>query len=98
MSTLSVLSALFAIPAAVLWFMSARVETPEHFNVHVVGPDSPMGLPLGGNPMGGVYVGQAYSRELVALAEALSKQSRLSAYAAGCAGVSALLQAVTALL
>ena len=45
--------------------------------------------------MGGTYVGNAYSNDLVALANALRRQSKFSAWAAGCAGVSAILQAAS---
>lgn len=92
MSTLTFLSAIFAIAAAALWFASAVIKTPERFAIHVVAPNSTMGQPLGGNPLGGTYVGQAQSGDLVNLAHALRRQSRLSAWAASCAGVSAVLQ------
>lgn len=94
MSNLQILSALAAIPAALLWFLSAVVKTPQSFSVHVVRPDSP---PLGGNPLSGEYVGQAYSNDLVNLANALRRQSRLSGWAALCASISAILQAVSIL-
>jgi hypothetical protein len=89
MSILSLLSAIFAIAAAALWFLSAVIKTPEHFAIHVVnlGGSKPIG------PIGGGYVDQAQSSDLIDLANALRKQSRLSAWAASCAGVSALLQA-----
>ncbi len=92
---LTILSALFAIAAAALWFVSAVVKTPGRFSIHVVRPNGTMGQPLGGNPMGGTYVGQAYSSDLVELARALRRQSKFSAWAAGCAGISALLQAAS---
>jgi len=92
---LTILSALFAITAAALWFVSAVVKTPDRFAIHVVRPNGPMGRPLGGNPIGGTYVGQAHSSDLVALASALRRQSKFSAWAAGCAGISALLQAAS---
>ena len=95
---LTILSAIFAIAAALLWFISAVVKTPESFSIHVVRPDSFMGEPLGGNPLGGTYVGHAYSSDLVALANALRRQSKFSAWAAGCAGVSAILQAASLLV
>ena len=89
MSALTILSVLFAIAAATLWFVSAIVKTPTSFAIHVVRPQQQL---LGGNPMGGTYVGQAYSEDLVSLANALKRQSRFSALAAFCAGISALLQ------
>ena len=86
------LSALFAIAAAVLWFVSAVVKTPTSFAIHVVRPDQqPMG-----NPMGAIYVGQAYSEDLVSLANALKRQSKFSAWAAICAGISATCAGISA--
>ena len=93
-AVLAVVSALFAIVAAVLWFFSAVVKTPKSFSINVIRPDS-MGLPFGGNPLGGTYVGQAYSEDLIALANALRRQSRFSAWAAFCAGVSAIFQTLS---
>jgi len=87
------LSALAALVAAVLWLGSAVVKTPENFSIHVARADGRMGEPLGGHPLGGTYVGHGYSSDLIALANALRKQSRLSGYAAISAGVSAVLQA-----
>ena len=92
MSVLSCVAAVLAVLAAVLWFMSAVVKTPDSFSVHVVRPRE---APLGGNPMGGTYIGEAYSQDFTNLADALRRQSRLSAYAAICAGTSALLQGVS---
>jgi hypothetical protein len=89
MSVLTILSALFAIAAAVLWIFSAVVKTPTNFAIHVVRPIQP---PMGVNPLEGTYVGQAYSRDLISLANALKRQSKFSAWAAICAGISALLQ------
>ena len=89
MTAITILSALFAIAAAVLWFVSAVVKSPTTFKIHVVNPQQ---QPLGGNPVGGTYVGQAYSEDLVSLADSLKRQSKFSARAAICAGVSALLQ------
>lgn len=90
---LNVASALSAIVAAVFWFLSARVEVPSSFSVHVSKPDGLMGEPLGGNPLGGQHIGHAHSRDFETLAEGLQKQNRLSAWAAVSAGVAALLQA-----
>ena len=94
MNLLQFLSAVTAIAAAVLWFLSAIVKTPQRFFIHVVRADSPFGVPLGGNPIGATYVGEAHSEDLVNLATALRRQSRLSAYAALSAGISAAFQAV----
>lgn len=76
--TLNGLSALFAVAAAVLWFCSAKVSTPEKFAIHVT-------------EFGGSY-GFGYSPELIVLAGALVKQSKLSAHAATCAAVAACVQ------
>ena len=91
MSVITILSALFAIAAAILWFVSAIVKTPTSFAIHVVRPH----LPPMGDPLGATYVGQAYSEDLISLANALKRQSKFSAWAAICAGISAFLQAVS---
>jgi hypothetical protein len=87
-------SIVFALAAAVLWFLSAVVKTPDSYSVHVVRPRSGLDQPLGGDPIGGAYIGQAYSNDFVSLANALRRQSKLSAWAAVCAGVSAAPQAL----
>ena len=69
-----------------------EAKTPDSFSVHVVRPRE---APLGGNPMGGTYIGEAYSQDFTNLADALRRQSRLRADAAICAGTSALLQGVS---
>lgn len=92
------LTALMAIIASVLWFCSVKIKTPKTFSIHVVKADGFFGEPLGGNPLGGQYVGNAYSDDLINLANALKKQSKLSAYAAICAGISAISQAVSVIL
>jgi hypothetical protein len=94
MAWLNGASVLFAVAAAALWLWSARVKTPNGFSVHVVRSDSTMGQPMGGNPLGGTYIGQAYSNDFAGLAHALRRQSKLSALAAICAGISAALQAL----
>lgn len=91
---LTILSAVFAIAAAALWFVSAVVKTPDSFNIYVVGPHGPK--PLG--PISGTYLGQGQSPDLIELASALRRQSKFSSLAAGCAGISALLQTATFLV
>lgn len=86
--TLTYCSIAFVAAAAVLWFLSARVKTPDGFAVHIVLPE--MG-PAGG-AVGGTYVGHAYSNDFQALASALRRQSVLSAWAASAAAVSVALQ------
>lgn len=83
-------SFLLAVAAAVLWLYSARVKTPDTFTITVSAAG--MGPPLGGDPVGGAFVGVGHSPELVTLANALRWQSSLSAWAARCAGISALCQ------
>jgi hypothetical protein len=97
MRFLNILSALFAIVAAGLWLMSARVKTPDYFSVHVSRSDG-FGQPLGGPPMFGEHIGQAHSQDFVVLADALKKQSRLSAWAASSAAGAAALQAIALML
>lgn len=92
MNTLNCLSALCAIVAAVLWFKSAIISLPNQFNIYVVKPNE---LPMGGNPLGGVYMGNAYSEDIENLRVALVRQSSLSAKAAIFAGLSAVMQAGT---
>jgi hypothetical protein len=91
---LDILTAVFAIIAAVLWLKSAKIKTPENFSIYVVKPNQ---TPLGGNPMGGTYLGNAYSQDLTELAIALKKQSKLSANAASFAALSAMIQALSIL-
>ena len=93
MNWLNIITALFALAAAILWFLSAKVKTPNSFSIHVVKPNGQE--PLGGNPIGGTYQGHGYSSELTKLAESLSKQSKLSALAAIFAGLSAITQTIS---
>lgn len=94
---LTIISAVFAAAAAVLWWRSATIRTPATFRIGLDRPDpsffQPDGPPLGIGP-----VASASSEELQTLGHALRQQSRLSAWAAGCAGVSATCQAVAALV
>ena len=80
MAIVTCLSVVFAIAAAILWFVSARVNTPEFFHI--------ISVQVGGG------VGSGHSPDLEKLAEALKKQSKFSAWAAICAGESAILQAI----
>jgi hypothetical protein len=89
---LSALSALAGLAAAVLWFLSALVRTPENFAIHVAKANGMMGEPLGGGPFGGTYVGHAYSQDLIDLANALRRQSRLSGKAAILTAIAVILQ------
>lgn len=89
-------SAAFAFLAAALWFWSARVKTPRAFSVHgVVGGG--LGGALGG-PIGGGTVHPASSPDLADLGAALRRQSQLSAAAAVCAGLAAILGAIALII
>jgi hypothetical protein len=83
---LTILSLLFAFAAAGLWWRSAVIKTPGHFHITVISGGAAMGSPT--------LFGSGHSHELQALGAALSRQSRRSAWAAICAGVSTLCQAV----
>ena len=88
---LSALSVLAGLTAAILWFFSAVVPMPESFSIHVAKPD--MG-PLGGDPVGGTYVGHGYSPELTELANAFRRQSKLSGWAARLTALAVIFHAV----
>ena len=75
-------AAAFAIAAAVLWFMSARVKTPQSFGIAVT---------ISTSPFDGSSGGTGHSPDLWNLGYALKRQSRLSAYAAACAAIAAIL-------
>ena len=88
---LQLVSAFCALIAAAFWFWSVKVVFPARYNVHVVRPDmSPMS-----NPMGGTYIGHAYSSDFDHLTKAQHTQSRRNAIGAVAAGISALLQAAS---
>jgi hypothetical protein len=87
--------AFFAVVAAVLWFLSARVKTPSSFHIQVIAGGG-LGGALGGGPVGGGRVLSATSQDLTDLAKALIWQSRLSSAAAICAGIAAPLGAAIA--
>jgi hypothetical protein len=89
---LQLASAVAATLAAAFWFWSVKVVFPDNYSVHVVRPDA---LPLGGNPLGGTYVGHAYSGDFEVLTEGLRTQSRRNALAAFAAAVAAVLQALS---
>ncbi len=94
-TTIDILSAICAVVAAIVWWQSARVKTPDKFNIAVVKPDT---QPMGGNPIGGTYIGNAYGQDLNNLADALKKQSQLSARAAVFAGIAAFLQSISIII
>jgi hypothetical protein len=80
---LQISTTIFALAAATLWFISASIKTPTTFEI--------TGADLGG-------LVRAESPELTELGNAMKRQSRWSALAAKCAGVSAIAQAATILL
>ena len=84
-----VLAALMALGAALIWWWSARIKTPEQFQIFVTVDQLNTGFGGGGNG-----TGTAVSPELNELAGALKRQSSLSGYAAMLTGLSALLQAI----
>jgi hypothetical protein len=89
----NVVSAVFALFAAVLWLLSALVKTPAVFQLRAVQSDEYIENSIRGvNPAHAV--GTVQSDDLPRLAAALQRQSRLSAAAALCACVSAIAQAI----
>ena len=92
---LDILTVIAGIIAAVQWYRSAKIETPNNFSIHIVKPNH---SPMGGNPLDGIYIGHAYSNDLVKLADALKRQSKLSANAAQFASVSAIAQAISIII
>ena len=86
---LEIATAAFAVLAAVLWFASARVKTPQTFTVKVLSTH------LASSDVDGSEIisdGFGTSPELEALGAALIKQSRRSSCAAIAAAASALCQ------
>lgn len=92
---LQLASAGAALAAGALWFWSVKVAFPDRYTINVVRPDE--GL-FGPEPMGGTFVGQAYSSDFKRLTSALATQSKRNSYAALAAGLSAILQAVSLLV
>jgi hypothetical protein len=74
---LQALAAAFAIGAAVFWFLASIERSPASIL---------QGIEITGGP-------QMFGGDQVGIIKAVIKQSRLNAWAAACAGVSALLQA-----
>jgi hypothetical protein len=86
---LEVATAAFAVLAAVLWFASTRVETPQTFTVKVLSTH------IASSEIDGSEVlsdGFGTSPELEALGAALIKQSHRNSWAALAAAASALCQ------
>jgi hypothetical protein len=78
MSCIKILKLLFGILAAIFWFWSATINTPDRFAFSVVKPDM---NPLG-EPVGGEFIGHAYSPDLDKLTSKLREQSKLNRFAA----------------
>lgn len=90
-------SAVFALAAAVLWFLSARIRIPEEFSIRVHRPGSFAAKILSrGNPAD-IGATQGESEDLVELGRALFAQGTWSKWAAACACVAALLQGLATL-
>lgn len=97
-TAISLACAFFAFAAAALWLWSARIKTPEKFAIHVVRGTTWMQQPLGGGAIDAEFVGTAHSKDLVALANGLRRQSELSGWAAISAAVAAILQGLLVFL
>lgn len=86
-------SAVAALAAALLWFRSAKVRLPSRFPMTVVA------VHLTGEPIAGAEVlSTGSSAEIDQLGRAMIRQGRLSAQAAGAAGIAAALQGIALLL
>jgi len=91
-TSLNILSAITAILAASLWFISAAIKIPNDIGVydnstHRRPKDAPVFMGLGGS-----LIASDFHEKTKTLLHALQKQSKLSAGAAICAGISALCQ------
>lgn len=91
LSCIKVLEIVFAILSAYFWYKSTRITLPEKFSIHVVRPTTGLGHPMG-QPMGGEFVGMAYSNDLLQLAEGLKNQGKWNTQAACYTGIYVLLQ------
>src|SRR5258706_334951 len=86
-------SALFALAAAFFWWRSTLVHTPEKFNVYTWEAGTFQAADAGAPAL----MGHGSSPELTALGLALVRQSKLNAWGAGCACVSAALSGIASL-
>jgi hypothetical protein len=75
-----IVSAFFALAAAALWFMAALVKTPRSFFVQVISSHASQTHVQGAEI---ISEGTGTSEELTALGHAITRQSRLNAWAAG---------------
>jgi hypothetical protein len=82
-------SAAFAMAAAILWGLSARIKTPDSF---------PVAVDISVSSYAGSVGGHGSSIALSDLGAALKRQSQLSAQAAMCASLAAFLQVAALLL
>jgi hypothetical protein len=88
--SLEIASAVFAIAAAALWVTSSLVKWPREFTVQVISYHISDGESMAGSEV--VNEGRGTCKELETLGNALIRQGRLSAAAAGCVAISAICQ------
>ena len=86
-----ILSAIFALAAAALWFAAAFVRTPQSFSIQVTTWHTHKSEMVDGSETAGG--GHGTSNELITLGTALALQSRLNGGAAALAALSAAFQA-----
>jgi hypothetical protein len=89
----NIISSAFAIAAAVLWLRSALVKTPKKFPLRAVQYDEYVENPVAGS-IPEHSPGTVQSEALAQLGIALQRQSKLSAWAAGCACIASVAQAI----
>lgn len=90
--TLDILTVFAATIAAVFWFISATIKTPNKFDIFITKSDK---SPLGDNPLDWTTIWQWYSYDIVKLSNALKNQSKRSAIASIFAALSAIAQAIS---
>jgi len=91
---INVASAIFALLAAILWFLSARVGLPSKFPLLIITTH----FDSAEIPAAGAVHGIGESDDIDNLGKAMLEQSRLSAYAASCACVAAVCQAAVIII
>jgi|SRR5450759_763477 hypothetical protein len=89
MEYLNIASALFAVGAAVLWLLSAKVRLPNQFPITVISVHEMVDQIIGAQ-----VISTGSSPEIDDLGRALIRQSKLSSAAAVCAGIAATCQAI----
>ncbi len=100
-SLLEVATVLLALLAAILWWVSAQVKTPDDFGVLGFPKIDKKGWSFmwnydyvikEGGLVGDTLIKNTFPQKISLLALALKKQSKLSSYAASCASLSAFCQ------